>query len=110
MRNEQVVEEFLKQIKKEDCNKKAKTKNLHIEGDKLINYTTVIATINGTGEQARELELNCKLYSRTTSTIQNYIIDGIRAIRDTSNTQFGLVLNGTEERIEQFSKRYKKTY
>ena len=43
--------------------------NLRIEGDNLVNYSTIIAKreLNG------GIVLNKKKYSRTTSKIQNYI-------------------------------------
>ena len=43
--------------------------NLRIEGDNLVNYSTIIAKrgLNG------EIVLNKKKYSRTTSKIQSYI-------------------------------------
>ena len=44
---------------------KAKTKNLYIEGDNLINYSTIIATRNN------GFKVNSTKYSQSTSTIQN---------------------------------------
>lgn len=51
---------------------KPKTTNLKIEGDKLINYGTVIAERNGD-----QLIVNVTKYSVSTTTIQNKLIGAI---------------------------------
>ena len=45
---------------------KGKTKNLFIDGDNLINYSTIIAKRTNSG-----FEVNSTKYSVSTSTIQN---------------------------------------
>lgn len=45
---------------------KGKTKNLYIEGNNLINYTTIIAKRTSNG-----FKVNSTKYSQSTSTIQN---------------------------------------
>lgn len=63
MKNADVVRKFL------NGETKGKAGNLHIEGDKLINYFTVIAQrINGV------VHINTTKYSMSTTTVQNMIV------------------------------------
>lgn len=91
MKNIEVIRTFLEQ------RGKAKTTHLITEGNKLINYTTEIARING----KNELEINCNYYSQTTSTIQNTLI------RLSKQFDYIVVLNGTSDRVEQANKLLK---
>lgn len=62
MKNIEVIQNFI------NGETKSKTAHLYIEGENLVNYSTVIARrINGT------IYLNATKYSQTTSTIQNMI-------------------------------------
>ena len=56
MKNIEVIQTFIK----EEGREKAKTQHLYIDTDnkQLINYNTVIARINGTEEQTKEIEIN----------------------------------------------------
>lgn len=60
MRNKEVVRSFVNGAEK------GRGSNLYIEGDKLINYSTVIAK-----RQGSKILINKKHYSKTTSTHQN---------------------------------------
>lgn len=66
MKNEEVIKCFLKGLN-------AQGSNLYSTGDKLINYNTCIAQING-----HTLIINGSYYSKTTSRHQNLLkrIDG----------------------------------
>lgn len=101
MKNIDVIKTFIG----EEGREKAKTKNLYIDTERkaLINYNTVIARVNGTEEQTKEIEINVNYYSQTTSTIQANIIRVIRYYRNMGK-DFIVVLNGTEKRIIQFEK------
>lgn len=79
---------------------------LHTEGNELYNYNTVIARLNGTEEQTREVEINANYYSNTTSRIQTLIINIIKMYRR-NGREFIVVLNGTEKRIEWLEKYLK---
>mgnify|MGYP000982306598 CR=1 FL=1 len=62
MKNIEVIETFI------NGGNKAKTANLYIDGENLVNYSTVIAhRINN------RIYLNSTKYSQTTSRIQNMI-------------------------------------
>ena len=52
---------------------KAKTKNLYIVGDSLVNYSTIIATRNN------GFKVNSTRYSKSTSTIQNALVRELEA-------------------------------
>lgn len=101
MKNIEVIQTFIEREGKE----KAKTKNLYIDTDnkQLINYNTVIARINGTEEQTKEIEINVNYYSSTTSRIQANILRVVRYYRNMGKN-FIVVLNGAEKRVEQFEK------
>ena len=101
MKNFDVIQTFIK----EEGRKKAKTQHLYIDTDnkQLINYNTVIARINGTEEQTKEIEINVNYYSSTTSRIQANILRVVRYYRNMGKN-FIVVLNGTEKRVEQFEK------
>lgn len=62
MKNLDVIEKF------RDGARAGKTQHLYIDGDNLVNYTTVIAKRVGDG-----VILNTQKYSRTTSKIQTMI-------------------------------------
>lgn len=62
MKNIEVIRTFV------NGGTKAKTKNLHIDGDKLINYNTCIAV-----RKSGNIVINNKKYSVTTSKIQNML-------------------------------------
>lgn len=51
-----------------------KTKNLKIDGDKLMNYDTVIAQ----RVDHNNIILNMTKYSQSTTTIQNQVLDTLR--------------------------------
>ena len=51
-----------------------KTKNLKIDGDKLVNYDTVIAQ----RVDDNNIILNMTKYSQSTTTIQNQVLDALR--------------------------------
>ena len=98
MTNAEVVKKFIKgEIR-------GKTKNLYIDSNKLVNYSTVIAQWNGTEEQTKELAINVNYYSRSTSTIQFEILKQIKQARK-NGYNFILVMNGTSDRVEQFTNR-----
>ena len=101
MKNFDVIQTFIK----EEGREKAKTQHLYIDTDnkQLINYNTVIARINGTEEQTKEIEINVNYYSSTTSRIQANILRVVRYYRNMGKN-FIVVLNGTEKRVEQFEK------
>lgn len=101
MKNFDVIQTFIKKEGRE----KAKTQHLYIDTDnkQLINYNTVIARINGTEEQTKEIEINVNYYSSTTSRIQANILRVVRYYRNMGKN-FIVVLNGTEKRVEQFEK------
>lgn len=101
MKNIDVIETFIK----EEGREKAKTQHLYIDTDnkQLINYNTVIARINGTEEQTKEIEINVNYYSSTTSRIQANILRVVRYYRNMGKN-FIVVLNGAEKRVEQFEK------
>lgn len=101
MKNIDVIQTFIK----EEGREKAKTQHLYIDTDnkQLINYNTVIARINGTEEQTKEIEINVNYYSSTTSRIQANILRVVRYYRNMGKN-FIVVLNGTEKRVEQFEK------
>lgn len=101
MKNIEVIQTFIK----EEGRKKAKTQHLYIDTDnkQLINYNTVIARINGTEEQTKEIEINVNYYSSTTSRIQANILRVVRYYRNMGKN-FIVVLNGAEKRVEQFEK------
>lgn len=101
MKNIEVIQTFIK----EEGREKAKTQHLYIDTDnkQLINYNTVIARINGTEEQTKEIEINVNYYSSTTSRIQANILRVVRYYRNMGKN-FIVVLNGTEKRVEQFEK------
>jgi hypothetical protein len=55
---------------------KPKTKNLHIEDDKLFNYNTCIAERwEKLGGEEYGFVINVTRYSQSTTTIQNKIVD-----------------------------------
>ena len=101
MKNIEVIQTFIK----EEGREKAKTQHLYIDTDnkQLINYNTVIARINGTEEQTKEIEINVNYYSSTTSRIQANILRVVRHYRNMGKN-FIVVLNGAEKRVEQFEK------
>lgn len=101
MKNFDVIQTFIK----EEGREKAKTQHLYIDTNnkQLINYNTVIARINGTEEQTKEIEINVNYYSSTTSRIQANILRVVRYYRNMGKN-FIVVLNGTEKRVEQFEK------
>lgn len=101
MKNIEVIQTFIEKEGREGV----KTKNLYIDTERkaLINYSTVIARVNGTEEQTKEIEVNVNYYSQTTSTIQASIIRAIRYYKNIGK-EFIVVLNGTEKRVEQFEK------
>lgn len=101
MKNIEVIQTFIEKEGREE----AKATNLYIDTERkaLINYSTVIARINGTEEQTKEIEVNVNYYSQTTSTIQANIIRVIRYYKNIGK-EFIVVLNGTEKRIIQFEK------
>ena len=101
MKNIEVIQTFIK----EEGREKAKTQHLYIDTDnkQLINYNTVIARINGTEEQTKEIEINVNYYSSTTSRIQANILRVVRYYRNMGKN-FIVVLNGAEKRVEQFEK------
>ena len=101
MKNIEVIKTFIQ----EEGEEKAKTKNLYIDtkNKQLINYNTVLARVNGTEEQTKELEVNINYYSNTTSKIQTSIIRAIRYYKNIGK-EFIVVLNGTEKRTAQFEK------
>ena len=101
MKNIEVIQAFIK----EEGREKAKTQHLYIDTDnkQLINYNTVIARINGTEEQTKEIEINVNYYSSTTSRIQANILRVVRYYRNMGKN-FIVVLNGAEKRVEQFEK------
>lgn len=101
MKNIEVIQTFIGKEGKE----KAKTQHLYIDTDnkQLINYNTVIARINGTEEQTKEIEINVNYYSSTTSRIQANILRVVRYYRNMGKN-FIVVLNGAEKRVEQFEK------
>ena len=101
MKNIEVIQTLIK----EEGREKAKTQHLYIDTDnkQLINYNTVIARINGTEEQTKEIEINVNYYSSTTSRIQANILRVVRYYRNMGKN-FIVVLNGAEKRVEQFEK------
>ena len=101
MKNIEVIEKFFK----EEGRKKAKTQHLYIDAKnrQLINYNTVIAQWNGYEEQTQELVIDVNYYSTTTSKIQTYITRTARKMREQGKLFF-VVMNGTEKRINLYSK------
>ena len=101
MKNIEVIEKFFK----EEGREKAKTQHLYIdiENRQLINYNTVIAHWNGYEEQTQELVIDVNYYSTTTSKIQTYITRTARKMREQGKLFF-VVMNGTEKRINLYSK------
>lgn len=101
MKNFDVIQTFIK----EEGREKAKTQHLYIDTERkaLVNYNTIIARVNGTEEQTKEIEINVNYYSKTTSKIQANIIRVIRYYRNRGREQI-VVLNGTEKRVAQFEK------
>ena len=101
MKNIEVIQTFIK----EEGREKTKTQHLYIDTDnkQLINYNTVIARINGTEEQTKEIEINVNYYSSTTSRKQANILRVVRYYRNMGKN-FIVVLNGAEKRVEQFEK------
>lgn len=64
-RNNDFIEYFVRGGREQkNCN------NLHIRGDKLLNYNTVIAQVGEDGY----LYINMTKYSTSTSRIQNYLL------------------------------------
>jgi len=53
---------------------KAKTTNLRIEGNKLFNYQTCIAERNWNNNYGHNFIVNVTKYSKSTTTIQNQLI------------------------------------
>lgn len=100
MKNADVIQKFIYLHGKE----KSKTKNLYIDTqyNQLVNYNTVIAEWNGTDDQTKELVINVNYYSKSTSTIQSEIIKQVKKARQNGYIFF-LVMNGTSERVEQYS-------
>lgn len=60
--------------------------NLRIEGDNLVNYSTIIAK----REENGAIILNAHKYSRTTSKIQNYIRSYANVILELDEDDFKL--------------------
>lgn len=104
MKNADVIEKFI-YLQGEE---KSKTQHLYIDTNnrQLINYNTVIAQWNGTEEQTKELVIDVNYYSQTTSKIQGEIIKQVKKARKNGYIFF-LVMNGTSDRIEQFTSRLK---
>lgn len=65
MKNQDVIQSFI------NGQTKGKTKNLRIEGDKLINYNTVIAERELMPNMEFYYTVNVTKYSMSTTTIQN---------------------------------------
>lgn len=80
---------------------------LHTEGNELYNYNTVIARLNGTGEQTKEVEINVNYYSSTTSKIQTLLINVINMFRR-NGMELIVVLTGNEKRVEWLEKYLQK--
>lgn len=101
MKNFDVIQTFIEK----EGRTKAKTQHLYIDTDnkQLINYNTVIARINGTEEQTKEIEINVNYYTKTTSIIQANIIRVIRYYKNMGR-ELIVVLTGEEKRVVQFEK------
>ena len=97
MKNIKVIENFLR-----GGDKKARTQNLFISNNELVNYSTTLARWNGTEEQTKELEIDVNYYSTTTSKIQTYIVKMANQLKQ-EGYSFYIVLNGTQKRVEQYS-------
>lgn len=97
MKNIEVIENFLR-----GGDKKARTQNLFISNNELVNYSTTLARWNGTEEQTKELEIDVNYYSTTTSKIQTYIVKMANQLKQ-EGYSFYIVLNGTQKGVEQYS-------
>lgn len=103
MNNLEVVKKFLNGEQGATAKRPLMTggtgRTLYTQGNKLINYNTVIATLNGTGEQTREVEVNATYYSNTTSKIQTSIIKEVNAIRRAGH-QIAVCITGDASRVD----------
>jgi hypothetical protein len=78
MKNNQVIKSFVEGA----TIGKSTTGNLFISGNKLINYSTVIAT-----RKENKIYLNNNHYSQTTSKIQNMIRKSTNSIIEITESQ-----------------------
>ena len=106
MNNLEVVKKFLNGEQGATAKRTLATggtgRTLYTQGNKLINYNTVIATLNGTEEQTKEVEVDATYYSNTTSKIQTSIIKQVNAMRRTGH-QMAVCILGDAKRVEWLS-------
>lgn len=106
MNNLEVVKKFLNGEQGATAQRPLMTggtgRTLYTQGNKLINYNTVIATLNGTEEQTKEVEVDATYYSNTTSKIQTSIIKQVNAMRRTGH-QMAVCISGDAKRVEWLS-------
>lgn len=69
MKNIEVIQAFV------NGDENAKTKNLYIEGDRLMNYDTCLAERFELLDGTLRFIVNISKYSTTTTTIQNKLIN-----------------------------------
>lgn len=110
MTNIEVIKRFLRgeqgQTAKRVLATGAEGRTLYTEGNKLINYNTVIAELRGDTE-GKELEVNATRYSKTTSKIQTELIRQANQLRREGKQLF-VVMSGSADRVEWLNKYVEK--